>query len=105
MSAFISFVRRRLNKALCRTFSVCSLPGGWWVRVTPFQPRLYWPSPELDLMPCLHQSPAASDSLQIYLTGKKVMLTDFPGTAMRSASDSFLQLAKHPVADSRFEQV
>jgi len=93
--AFISFVRRRFNKALCRTFSVCSLPGGWWVWVTPFQSRLYWPSPEFDLMSCLHQSPAACDSLRVWLIGKKVTLTDFPGIAMRLASNFSLRLAKY----------
>ena len=102
--AFISFVRRGFNKALCRTFSVCSLPGGWWVRVTPFQSRLCWPSSEFDLMPCLHQSPAACDSLQLYLIGKKVMLIDFPGIAMRSTSNFFLRLAKFLLPTSGFSR-
>lgn len=103
MSAFISFVGRRFNKALCRTVSVCSLPGGWWVPDTPFQSQLYWPSPEFQPVPCLHQSPAASRSLQLQLCWRKSSL------ASRHCNEIATQLSlatsQIPVADSRFQPV
>lgn len=50
------------------------------------------------------EGPAARDSLHIYLTGKKVILTDFPGIAMRSAPNFFLQLAKYLLLTAGFSR-